>query len=150
VASRRKSVHQRDMERMRTKYEAGDKTALAMAIAICGRRRKPLPPWAADSWWDGWIDVMKRVADWNNLLGKVKVRTSKQLRRERTQIDQLRKIAKLLPSVGDLPIQRDNDTGMIAALAEKMGNTPRQTKELYYQLSPLVRRRRSRDPRQSQ
>jgi hypothetical protein len=142
VASRRKSVHQRDMERMRAKYQAGDKSALAMTIYICGRRRKPLPAWAADYWWQGWFNVSTRVADWNDLLGKVKMKTPKQIQRDSMKLNQLGELVKLLPSVRNIPIERDEETGKIAALADKMGITPRRAKELYYQLSPLVRRRR--------
>jgi len=141
-----------DMKRLRAEYQAGDKSALALAIFGCGHLRKPLPPWVAEAWHDGWVDASMRVADWNDLLGKVRLKTPKQIQRDNTKLKQLGTLAKLLPSVR-APIERDSDGGAFRELGEKMGISPRAVRELYYMkikydgedirvLSPLVLRRR--------
>jgi hypothetical protein len=126
------TAHRRDMQTLRRAFEAGDRTALAMAINRCAIFGKPLPPWAAEAWRDGWTKAAMRVADWNDLLGEVRVKTPGQIKRERVKLDQLAKLVELLPSV-QAPIERDSE-GFFRELAEKMGGGIkwRAVKELYY------------------
>ena len=52
------------MERLRIEYEAGDKSALALALYGCARFRKPLPSWVAEAWQGGLgqrIDAHRRL-----------------------------------------------------------------------------------------
>lgn len=143
---------QQHMKGLRTKYEAGDKSALALALWGCARLRRPLPSWVAEAWQVGWFNVTMRTADWNDLLGTVKVKTPKQIERERVKQEQLGKLVKLRPSVR-APIERDSE-GAFRELGEKMGIAPRAVRELYYTkftydgeeirvLSPLIMRRRN-------
>jgi hypothetical protein len=120
-----------DMDGLRVQYETGDKSALALAIFGCARLRKPLPSWAADAWWDGYIKVAERVADWNDVLGNVKVRKPKAIQRDQKKLQQLAQLVKLLPSVC-APIERDSEAGAFGELGNKMGISPRAVRELYY------------------
>lgn len=125
-----KNNFQQSMVQLRAKYEAGDKSSLALAIYGCAVCRKPMPPWVADAWLGGWGDVVWRVADWNDLLGQVKIRTPKQIKRDQMKLEQIGKLAKLLPTV-NAPIERDGE-GAFRELGEKMGIPWRAVKELYY------------------
>jgi hypothetical protein len=119
------------MKRLHTEYEAGDKSALALAIIGCGHLRKPLPPWVAEAWHAGWVNVSMRVADWNDLLGEVDVKTTARQKRERRQLEQFNQLVKLLPTVS-APINRDNGEGFFRELGEKMDIKPRTVREMYY------------------
>ena len=120
------------MAQLRTSYEAGDKQALALAISRCAIFGKPLPTWVAEAWRTGWTKAAMCVADWNDLLGDVQVKTPVQIKRERVKLGHFAKLVELLPSV-QAPIERDNE-GFFRELAEKMGGgiEPRQVRELYY------------------
>jgi hypothetical protein len=122
----------RTLQRLRAEYEAGDKAALAMAISLCAHSRKPLPAWATEAWDGGWTNVAMRVADWNDLLGDVRVKTPKQVEREQMKREQLCRLVRLLPTVNE-PIERDSE-GAFRELADKIGGgiKPRAVRELYY------------------
>jgi hypothetical protein len=97
----------------------------------CAILKEPMPPWVAEAWRSGWVQVQARLGDWNDLFGKVRLKTPKQLKRERVRQEQLIKLIKLLPSV-QAPITRDRDIGVFHELAKKMGISARAVHELYY------------------
>jgi hypothetical protein len=119
------------MKRLRAAYESGDKTALAHAILYCAQFRARLPAWAADAYWGGWIKVVQRTADWNDLLGAVRVRTPKQIARDLRKMGQIGQLVKLLPTVRT-PIERGDEAGFFRELGNKMGIKPRAVRALYY------------------
>lgn len=94
--------------------------------------RVPLPAWVRDAFGEGLYNVQTRRADWNDLLGDVRVKTPKQIARERLKVEQIGKLRRLLPSVTK-PIERDSE-GAFRELADRMGGgiKPRAVRELYY------------------
>jgi hypothetical protein len=131
------AIHLRDMEHLRVEYEGGDKTALSGAICMCITRHRPLPDWAGEAFRGGWVKALSRQADWNDLLGAVRVKTPKQIARERRKLELAIQIKEILPSVMK-PIARDGKddrfTEAAATLSAKMGRVvkPREVRELVY------------------
>jgi len=129
----RYATYREQMDELRAEYEAGDKSALALAIEGCGLWRKPMPRWVVQAWSEGYWKVILRAADWNDLFGAVKVKSPKQQARERRELERMSKLVKALPTIS-APIERGDSEGAFRELAEKIGTgiTPRQVRELYY------------------
>lgn len=121
---------QQELDRLQAEYEAGDKGALVLALRACAVSLAPMPLWVAKAWMGGWLNVVGGVADWNALLGDVKVKTPKQIARRRRDQERLLKLVELLPYVR-ASIERDSE-GAFEELGEKMGISARAARELFY------------------
>jgi hypothetical protein len=131
VAAKPKPSRDPNLVGYRADYEGGDKSALASAIDYCAITRKPLPDWVAEAWHDGRAHVLLRLCDWSDVLGKVRRKTPKQIRRETREDKLVGQLVRLLPTIQN-PIERGDSEGAFAELARKMGITPRQVREFYY------------------
>jgi hypothetical protein len=130
VAAKPDSQFQQEMDRLQAEYEIGDKGALVLALRACAICLEPMPLWVAKAWMGGWLNVVGGVADWNALLGDVKVKTPKQIARRRRDQERLIKLGELLPFV-HASIERDSG-GAFEELGKKMGISARAVRELFY------------------
>ena len=129
------------LEKQQTDYRAGDKTALALAIRICGQLGVPLMPWIVNAWAGACNDVASRkVGSWDAVLGNDRP-TPKGLRRERAERAQLAMLVDLLPYLQNVSIKRDDEGDFFAIIASHLRISSRNARELYYKKLPKSERR---------
>lgn len=123
----------KELERQELRYRAGEGSALALGIKICGIIDDKLPLWIVTAWARACTDIATRkVGSWDQVLGNERP-TGKGQRRDQLELDRVEKLREILSLREHSPIKRgDPPDSFFWFAARHVGIDTAAVRKLYY------------------